>query len=286
MPRPYTPPLDQRPQAVRSARAGRRLPRRRAWWLLPLVGLLPVVAAVVLASEGRFGSPTGQPVATGAVGTSATAPQAAANATAPQPAATPASTLAAGSQPSAAQPTQSTGTSATAATGTSANTAAGAGASPNTGAGAGTSPNTGAGAGTSSNQASAAGAAANQSTSTNTTGSTSQDRAPTNEPFRAYAVQPGDTVKFVAQMYGVSPASISQASGLQNPDHLRIGQVLTIPTQPGWLYRVQPGESLTQIAARTGVATDIILSASNFPSDTVRAGDVILIPDQAVAFGK
>ena len=50
-------------------------------------------------------------------------------------------------------------------------------------------------------------------------------------------MQPGDTVKFVAQMYGVSPASISQASGLQNPDSLRIGQVLTIPSQPGWLYR-------------------------------------------------
>jgi LysM repeat protein len=90
-------------------------------------------------------------------------------------------------------------------------------------------------------------------------------------------------VKFVAQLYGVSPASISQASGLQNPDDLRIGQVLTIPIQPGWLYRVQPGETLDQIAARTGVATEIIVSASKLAVDTVRPGDVILIPDQASA---
>jgi len=105
-------------------------------------------------------------------------------------------------------------------------------------------------------------------------------------PFRAYAVQPGDTVKFVAQMYGVSPASISQASGLQNPDLVRVGQVLTIPAQPGWLYRVQPGESLDQIAARTGVPTPIIVSASKLATDSVRPGDVILIPDQTVAVSK
>jgi LysM repeat protein len=96
-------------------------------------------------------------------------------------------------------------------------------------------------------------------------------------------VQAGDTVKFVAQLYGVSPASVSQASGLQNPDSLRIGQVLTIPSQPGWLYRVQSGETLDQIAARTGVATEIIISASKLAADTVRPGDVILIPDQASA---
>jgi spore germination protein len=87
----------------------------------------------------------------------------------------------------------------------------------------------------------------------------------------------------VAELYGVSPASISQASGLQNPDRLRVGQVLTIPRQPGWLYRVQAGETLDQIAARTGVTTEIILSASKLGTDTVEPGDVILIPDQAAA---
>jgi LysM repeat protein len=62
--------------------------------------------------------------------------------------------------------------------------------------------------------------------------------------------------------------------------------VLTIPAQPGWLYRVQPGENLDQIAARTGVATAIIASASNLTPDAVRPGDVILIPDQAGAISK
>jgi LysM repeat protein len=82
----------------------------------------------------------------------------------------------------------------------------------------------------------------------------------------------------------VSPASIAQASGLQNPDLLRIGEVLTIPARPGWLYRVQPGETLDQISGRTGVASPTILSASGLSAASV--GDVILIPDQALAQSK
>ena len=74
---------------------------------------------------------------------------------------------------------------------------------------------------------------------------------------------------------------MAQASGLSNPDTLRVGQVLTIPSQPGYLYRVQPGETLDQIAARVGVSSDRIASASKLPGTTVRSGDVILIPDTA-----
>jgi LysM repeat protein len=87
-------------------------------------------------------------------------------------------------------------------------------------------------------------------------------------------------------MYGVSGASIAQASGLQNPDLLRVGQVLTIPASPGWLYRVQSGETLDQIAARTGVSSNTIASASGLTAASVRQGDVLLIPDNTQALSK
>ena len=57
--------------------------------------------------------------------------------------------------------------------------------------------------------------------------------------------------------------------------------MLTIPEQPGYLYRVQPGETLEQIAARTGVPPDTIASVSRVDGASVRAGDVVLIPDLA-----
>jgi LysM repeat protein len=99
----------------------------------------------------------------------------------------------------------------------------------------------------------------------------------------SYRVQAGDTVKFIAQTYGVSAASVAQASGLRNPDLINIGQVLTVPAKPGWLYRVQPGETLDQIAARTGVGTDQIASASGLTAASVGAGEVLLIPDLSPA---
>jgi LysM repeat protein len=87
-------------------------------------------------------------------------------------------------------------------------------------------------------------------------------------------------------MYGVSPASVSNASGLANPDRLQVGQVLTIPNQPGYLYRVQPGETLEQIAARTGISSDTIATVSRLTVASVRPGDVLLIPDLTVAKSK
>jgi LysM repeat protein len=83
----------------------------------------------------------------------------------------------------------------------------------------------------------------------------------------------------VAEAFGVSSSSVISASGLRNADALRVGQVLTIPSQPGYLYRVQPGETLDQIAARAGVASDSIVAASQLPEATVHVGDVLLIPE-------
>jgi LysM repeat protein len=216
----------------------------RVWWLVPLLGLVPVVVAAVLASEGVFNAPPRQPVAA----TVASATQAVAAApigATPVPTQSAAPGVTAGNATTAAQPTQTAVERAPIQTNVSPATAA-----------------------------------------TTTTTTQAADNTTTTGPFRAYRVQPGDTVRFVAEMYGVSSASIIQASGLQNPDRLRIGQVLTVPNQPGWLYRMQPGETLDLIAARTGVATDLIASASQLSTAGARAGDVILIPDQIVARSK
>jgi LysM repeat protein len=206
---------------------------------VPLLGLLPVVVAAVLANEGVFNAPPRQPVASG---------------------------------PPATTPTLETATQAAAAGAVGATPAPVQPAAPNVTAQA--------------TPTAVARAAVQSSVSPATTTTQASDNATATGPFRAYRVQSGDTVRFVAEVYGVSPASIIQASGLQNPDRLRIGQVLTVPNQPGWLYRIQPGETLDLIAARTGVATDLIASASNLSNTSARPGDVILIPDQTVARSK
>ena len=225
---------------------------RRGWLLLPLIGLIPVVAAV-LASEwpfggGQLGSPRAAAPAPTILVTLATA--------------TPAPVLT--TQAIAAPPLA-----------TSAPTPASAAAAPTAAPGA-------AAVGLAATPARSAAATSQPATAA----SASAQSASGSGLYTAYRVQPGDTVKFVAQMYGVTPASVANASGLQNPDRLQVGQVLTIPNQSGWLYRVQPGETLDQIAARTGVSSDAIATVSHLTAASVRAGDVILVPDLAAATSK
>ncbi len=246
VPRAYQPPLPRRPQVVETA------PRRgrRGWLLLPLLGLVPLFAAV-LASELPFrGSPFGVP--------QAAAPQT--TVIAVQTPAAAAATPAAAARTTQAIPAPPVATSAPTARPTSAPAA------------------------TSGNSAAATATPAARTSSTASTSGTAASAA--TGPFAVYRVQAGDTVKIVAEKFGVSPQSVSNASGLTNPDQLKVGQVLTIPNQTGWLYRVQAGETLDQIAARTGVSSDTIATVSNLTAASVRAGDVILIPDLNAARGK
>lgn len=225
-----------------------------------MVGLVPLVVAV-LATQGAFRPRETPPVASAPTAVQATlAPtnlseptQATSAAT---PTSVPAATVATAGPTAATAPTPApnptNGTATSPGTGVAASPTSGAAASPTSGVAA----------------VATAGAAATRSASA---------------AFIAYTVKPGDTVHFIARTYGVSPTSIIQASGLSNPDLLRIGQVLTIPAQPGYLYRVQPGETLDQIASRTGVASDQIASASGLTVASVGPGDLLLIPDEAVA---
>jgi LysM repeat protein len=268
---------------------------------MPL-GLLPVFALVALASEGQFERPSGQPVASQPVvitstGLVATAPkpgttaavQATTGETGPAETTNPAGPAAAtGTQSTTGAQTgasgiQNTGTTQSGGTGTQPTTGTqGGGASTQTTTGSqGGAPTTSTGQ-TAVSVAATSNAAAGPAQGPGSSGSTIQ----ASGPFIASSVKPGDTVAFVAQLYGVSPASVAQASGLPNADRIRVGQVLTIPNQPGYLYRMQPGETLDQISARTGVRSDVIASASMLSSATAKSGDVILIPDMAWTAGK
>lgn len=49
---------------------------------------------------------------------------------------------------------------------------------------------------------------------------------------RTYVVQPGDTLSAIAAQFGVSPAELRLVNGIDDPDSIRVGQELLIPT-PG-----------------------------------------------------
>src|SRR5690606_33980521 len=86
----------------------------------------------------------------------------------------------------------------------------------------------------------------------------------------AYVVQPGDTLRIIANRFGTTVQAIAAANGIVNPNVIYPGQVFIIPargtviaptnptnpilppTTGSRVYIVQPGDNLFRIALRYG----------------------------------
>jgi LysM repeat protein len=99
-----------------------------------------------------------------------------------------------------------------------------------------------------------------------------------------YVVQWGDTVYSIARRFGVPPQAIIQANHLINPNLIRAGQVLIIPTLPPpppgpVTYVVQPGDNLYRISLKFGVPVEAIVAVNHIINPWyIRAGQVLIIP--------
>jgi LysM repeat protein len=128
-----------------------------------------------------------------------------------------------------------------------------------------------------------------------------------------YTVRSGDTLSVIARRHGVSMATLAQANNLTNPNALRIGQVLTIPsaagssavaapvisapapTAPaapaaapaapvtaGGYYTVAKGDTLSGIARRHGTTIAKIMQANRMTTaqaHKLSIGQKIIIPN-------
>jgi LysM repeat protein len=103
-----------------------------------------------------------------------------------------------------------------------------------------------------------------------------------------YIVQLGDTLYSIARRYGTTVEAIAAANSITNPNLIRVGQQLTIPTSGspapppssgGTIYVVQPGDNLFRIALRYNMSY-LYLASYNGISDPSRiyVGQVLKIP--------
>lgn len=111
---------------------------------------------------------------------------------------------------------------------------------------------------------------------------------------QTYVVQPGDTLWTIASRFGITVASLISANHLANPDALKLGQRLLIPTsgaaQTGrstsaassssrLIHVVREGDTLWTIASRHNVSVDAIVEANELPNpDALTLGQRLVIP--------
>jgi len=99
-----------------------------------------------------------------------------------------------------------------------------------------------------------------------------------------YTVQWGDTLYSIARRFGVSVDAIVQANGLTDPNYIRAGQVLIIPTLPPpppgpTTYVVQPGDNLYRISLKFQVPIEAIIAVNHIINPWyIRAGQILIIP--------
>ncbi|MBT8199249.1 MAG: LysM peptidoglycan-binding domain-containing protein [Acidimicrobiia bacterium] len=97
----------------------------------------------------------------------------------------------------------------------------------------------------------------------------------------SYTVAAGDSLSEIAENNGVSTRALADANGLANPDMIRIGQVLEIPTAAiaAAMHEVQPGDRLADIARANNTTIKAIAAANGIDDiNLIRIGQVLEIP--------
>jgi flagellum-specific peptidoglycan hydrolase FlgJ len=74
-----------------------------------------------------------------------------------------------------------------------------------------------------------------------------QDDAPPLA-MRTYVVEPGDSVRTIAQQFNVTNETVIWQNDLTDPDYVMIGQVLEILPFSGLIHEVRPGDTVASVA--------------------------------------
>jgi len=95
-----------------------------------------------------------------------------------------------------------------------------------------------------------------------------------------HTVEEGETVRMLAERFGISPETIMAANSLRNPDLLHVGQDLVILPTDGVLYTLRNGESIRRVAQRFGVEISAIVEANDLGPDpnVVQPGTKLVVP--------
>jgi murein DD-endopeptidase MepM/ murein hydrolase activator NlpD len=94
-----------------------------------------------------------------------------------------------------------------------------------------------------------------------------------------YIVQVGDTVKSVADQFGITPETVAAANSISKNAALQTGKDLVILPVSGVIHVVKAGDTLGVIAKTYKANTDDIIAFNNLAGEAdIYIGDILIIP--------
>jgi len=100
-------------------------------------------------------------------------------------------------------------------------------------------------------------------------GGVAPDSPPAQEPApaphlatREYTVEPGDSVRGIAQRFAVSNETIIWENDLTDPDNLAVGQTLELLPFTGLVHEVRPGDTLASVVNTYGARLDEVIAVN------------------------
>lgn len=109
--------------------------------------------------------------------------------------------------------------------------------------------------------------------------------SPATTEASSHVVSAGENLSAIARRYGVTVEALVEANGLNNPDLIYAGQVLTIPNRgsdAGQPYTIQRGDTVSGIARRYNVPVQDLITANGLASpDGIIVGQQLTIPESA-----
>lgn len=95
-----------------------------------------------------------------------------------------------------------------------------------------------------------------------------------------YTVRSGDSIKSVADMFDVTPATIMWANDLTTKSMLKVGMILTIPPIDGLVITVKKGDTFASLAKKYGVEAGAIAFANDMSTEEkLEVEAIIIVPD-------
>ncbi|HEY3063249.1 MAG TPA: glucosaminidase domain-containing protein [Chloroflexota bacterium] len=96
---------------------------------------------------------------------------------------------------------------------------------------------------------------------------------------RSYVVQAGDSVRTIAQQFGVTNETIIWENDLTDPDYLTVGQSLHILPFTGLIHEVRPGDTLASVAnSYDAVIKDVVNANKLVDPFIIVVGQKLAVP--------